>query len=324
MAAGERALNDHLKRRGTPAKADLIGLGFKIKYEIPKNSPLVSLVIPTRNGLSLIRSCIDSIIQKTTYSNYEIIIVDNGSDQLEVLQYFDEVVTNPKIRVIREDAPFNYSALNNKAVSLARGEVVGLINNDIEVISPDWLAEMVSIAIQPSVGAVGAKLLYSNGTIQHAGIILGIGGWAGSSHAGFERSHPGYLGRLQLISTFSAVTGACLIIEKSKFIKVGGLNERELQIACNDVELCLKLRDLGYRNVWTPFAELYHHESASRGFDDTPEKISRFNQEVEYVKSRWPRLFTNDPAYSPNLTLDAGNFRLASPPRLTNKKKYKC
>lgn len=316
MLAGERALNEHFQRQALNATAELIGCGYRVRYALPDALPLVSLIIPTRNGLHLIKQCVESILKKTTYPNYEILIIDNGSDDLSTLQYFKELQSEPRVRVVRDDRPFNYSALNNAAVKKARGELIGLINNDIEVISPDWLSEMVSHALRPDVGAVGACLWYPNDTLQHGGVILGIGGWAGHAHKGFSKGCFGYVARMALISEFTAVTGACLVVRKELYEKVEGLNESDLQIACNDVDFCLRLREAGYRNIWTPYAELYHHESATRGFEDTPEKQARFAKEVAYMKKRWGNQLLIDPAYSPNLTLDHEDFSLAWPPRV--------
>lgn len=318
MLAGERAINEHLVRLGAnaKAKAETLGYGYRIRYPLPECLPLVSLIIPTRNESKLLRQCVESILAKTTYTNYEILIVDNGSDEPATLRYLKGLGSEPRIRVMRDDRPFNYSALNNVAVKLARGEVVGLINNDIEVISPDWLSEMVSHALRPEVGAVGARLWYADDTIQHAGVVLGVHGIAGHVHRFLPKGDTGYCGRAALIQSFSAMTGACLLVRKSIYEAVGGLNEIELQVACNDVDFCLRIREAGYRNIWTPYAELYHHESATRGFDDTPEKQARSAKEVAYMQQRWGKLLQNDPAYSPNLSLDSEDFSLAWPPRV--------
>jgi O-antigen biosynthesis protein len=316
MLAGERALNEHLRRRGVAAHAELIGHGYRVRYALPASTPLVSLIIPTRNGMPLIRRCVQSILEKTTYPNYEILIVDNGSDDPATLGYFEAIVSDARVRIVRDDRPFNFSALNNAAVRQAEGVVVGLINDDIEVIMPDWLGEMVSLALQPAIGAVGARLLYPNDTLQHGGIVLGLGGLAAHAHRKAERYGHGYCGRASLLQSFSAVTAACLVIRKAIYEELGGLNEMHLQIAYNDVDFCLRVREAGYRNVWTPYAELYHHESATRGHEDTPEKQARFAREAAYVKARWGPLLLNDPAYSPNLTLDHEDFSLAWPPRV--------
>ena len=315
--AGERAINEHLARLGVAASAESVGNGYRVRYALPAVLPLVSLIIPTRNSLNLLRQCVESILTKTTYTNYEIIVVDNGSDDRATLRYLDELALKPNVQVLRDAQPFNYSALNNAAVKLARGSVVGLVNNDIEVISPDWLTEMVSHALRPEVGAVGARLWYSDDTLQHAGVVLGIHGVAGHVHRFLPRGDVGYRGRAALIQSFSAVTGACLVVRKALYEAVGGLNEVELQVACNDIDFCLRLREAGYRNIFTPYAELYHHESSSRGFDDTPIKQARSAKEVAYMHQRWGDALRNDPAYSPNLTLDAEDFSLAWPPRVT-------
>lgn len=314
--AGERALNEHFARTGVRATAEYLGFGYRARYALPSAQPLVSLVIPTRNAQQLVRQCVESIAAKTSYSNYEIILVDNGSDDPAALAYFEELAKRPNIRVLRDDRPFNYAALNNAAVAQAKGELVALVNNDIEVITPDWLSEMVSIALQPGVGAVGARLWYPDMTLQHAGVILGIGGIAAHSHRGMPSGREGYGGRAGLIQSFSAVTAACLVIRKSIYEQVGGFDEVNLQVAFNDVDFCLRLREAGYRNVWTPYAELMHHESATRGKDLSPEKRARFEREVAYMHQRWDHILQNDPAYSPNLMLAREDFSYAWPPRL--------
>lgn len=317
VVAGARALTDHLERTGNSGAVESTPYSYyQINYDLPVQVPLVSLVIPTRNGLQLLRKCIESICDKTTHPAYEIIVVDNGSDDPETLAYLAGLACQSDVRVLRDDRPFNYSALNNAAVSIARGEIIGLLNNDIEVISPNWLSEMVSLALQPDVGAVGAKLWYPNDTLQHGGVILGLRGVAGHSFAGTGKGASGYFGRCVLRQSYSAVTAACLLVRKALYHEVGGLNETDLTVAFNDVDFCLKLREKGYVNVWTPYAELYHHESVSRGFEDTPEKQGRFKKEIEYMQNRWKDSLYCDPAYSPNLTLDREDFSLAWPPRV--------
>jgi glycosyltransferase involved in cell wall biosynthesis len=315
--AGERALNDHFARVNVLAKAELLGFGmYRARYAISTAAPLVSLIIPTRNGLNLIKQCIESILAKTTYKNYEILIVDNNSDDPDTLDYFAGLAGENRIRILRDERPFNYSALNNAAVQQARGEYLGLINNDIEVISPDWLDEMMGLAAQPGVGAVGARLWYPNDTLQHGGCITGVGGVTGHSHKHLPRGHFGYFARAQLIQTLSVVTAACLVVKKSIYQEVGGLDETNLTVAFNDVDFCLRVREAGYRNVWTPYAELYHHESATRGYEDTLEKQLRFRDEVLYMQKRWGDALKNDPAYNPNLTLEREDFSYAWPPRV--------
>jgi GT2 family glycosyltransferase/glycosyltransferase involved in cell wall biosynthesis len=296
-----------------------VGHGYRIRYALPSTFPklpLVSLIIPTRNGLDLLRQCIDSIQQKTAYRPFEIIVVDNGSDDPATLDYLQLIAVEANVQILRIDAPFNYSALNNAAVKVAKGELVGLVNNDIEVISSDWLGELVSHAMRPGVGAVGARLWFPDNTLQHGGVVLGIHSWAAHAHNHFPRGSLGYKGRMALVQNFSAVTGACLLVRKSAFEAVGGLNEDALKISCNDVDFCLKLQKIGLRNVWTPFADLYHHESATRGFEDTPAKKARFAGELAYMQRHWAAELHNDPAYSPNLTLNAQDFGLAWPPRV--------
>ena len=316
--AGVRTLNEHFSRTKVAARAELLDFGmYRVRYAIPTPQPLVSLIIPTRNGLHLLKRCVDSILFKTVYKNYEIIIVDNGSDDQEILRYFGQLAENKKVHLLRDDSPFNYSALNNVAVKKALGTYVGLINNDLEVISPEWLDEMVGIAIQPGVGAVGARLWYPDNTLQHGGVITGLLTLAGHAHKKLPRGQFGYFARACITQSVSAVTGACLVIKKSTYNKVGGLDEKNLKVAFNDVDFCLKVRQAGYRNVWTPYAELYHHESASRGQEDTPEKKRRFQQEILHMHTCWGELLRSDPAYSLNLTLDREDFSLAWPPRVT-------
>jgi glycosyltransferase involved in cell wall biosynthesis len=312
--AGARALNEYFQRNGVKGHVESLAHGYRVHYELPDPAPRVSLIIPTRNAMSLVRQCIESIERLTTYPNYDIIIVDNGSDDPAAIAYFAELASRQRFTVIRNDDEFNYSALNNLAVAHASGDIVGLVNNDIEVISPDWLSEMVSLALQPGVGAVGAKLWYPDHTLQHGGVILGVGGVASHAHKHLAHGHRGYFGRADLIQSFSAVTAACLVISKKNYEAVHGLDEVNLKVAFNDVDFCLRLREMGLRNVWTPYAELFHHESATRGEDLEPEKKLRFESEVAYMLERWGDLIGRDPAYHPNLTLQADDFSLAWPP----------
>jgi O-antigen biosynthesis protein len=318
MLAGERALNEHLERRGVAARIAFIGHGYRIRYALPEPPPRISLIVPTRNGMPLLRQCVLSILEKTSYPNYEIVIVDNGSDDAATLAFLAEIAAAARVRVVRDDRPFNFSALNNAAARHAEGAVIGLINDDIEVIAPEWLSEMASFALQPGIGAVGARLWYPNDTLQHGGVILGLGGVAGHSHKHLPRHRSGYFYRATLIQSLSAVTAACLVIRKSVYMELGGLNETDLPVAFNDVDFCLRVREAGYRNVWTPYAELYHHESASRGGENTPAKQERFAREVAYMKKRWGDILMTDPAYSPNLTLYREDFSFAWPPRIAS------
>jgi glycosyltransferase involved in cell wall biosynthesis len=307
---GIKALEEHFRARGIPGvtvKPARFPTTYHVRFPLPEPPPKVSLIIPTKNHHEILRVCVDSIVGKTTYPNYEIVVIDNQSDNPESLRYFEQIEKSG-VRILRYDQPFNYSAINNFAVDRVDGEVVGLLNNDIEVISPDWLTEMVSHAIRPDIGAVGAKLYFGNDTIQHAGVIVGLGGVAGHSHKHLPRDNPGYFRRLCVTQNLSAVTGACLVVRKDSYLKVGGLESEQLTVAFNDVDFCLKLCEIGLRNVWTPHAELYHHESASRGPEDSPEKIVRFQQEIGYMKERWGSRLRHDPYYSPILTLDWENF----------------
>ncbi|AMM24197.1 glycosyltransferase family 2 protein [Variovorax sp. PAMC 28711] len=314
--AGERALNEHYGRLDVAARAEYVGFGYRTHYELPAPPPLVSIIIPTRNALKLMRQCVESIVAKTTYPNYEIIIVDNASDDAAALAYFETLAKRPDVRVMRDARDFNYSALNNAAVEAATGELIALVNNDIEVMTPEWLSEMVALACQPGVGAVGARLWYPDMTVQHAGVLLGVGGLAVHANKGLPRGLNGYAGRAALVQSFSAVTAACLVIRKSIYQEVGGLDEVHLKVAFNDVDLCLRVREAGYRNVWTPYAELIHHESATRGDDVAPEKRARFERETAYMHSRWADLLQRDPSYNPNLTATSEDFSYACPPRV--------
>lgn len=314
--AKEKALNQHFQRTGTAATLEATPFGFRTRYALPAQRPFVSLIIPTRNALDLVRQCIESIIVETAYPNYEILLVDNGSDDPDALAYFAALAAQQNITVIRDERAFNYSALNNAAVKRARGEFVGLLNNDIEAISPDWLDEMVSLALQPGVGAVGAKLLYPDLTVQHAGVVLGVGGIAAHAHKHLSAMAAGHGGRAQLVQSFSAVTAACLVVRKALYEQVGGLDEERLGVAYNDVDFCLRLRDAGFRNLWTPYAQLLHHESATRGLEVADASRRRLAGEAEWMQHRWRSLIANDPAYNPNLTLDFEDFDLAWPPRV--------
>jgi GT2 family glycosyltransferase len=253
-------------------------------------------------------------LRKTEYINYEIVVVDNQSVEPATHTYFEKLRKEPKVRIFSYDAPFNYSDMNNAAVASTDSKIVGLINNDIEVIHGDWLQEMVSHVMRPEVGVVGAKLYYPDDTIQHAGVVLGVGGVAAHPFVGMPREFGGEKSRAALIQNLSAVTAACLLVRREVFDAVAGLDAR-LEVAFNDVDFCLRVRELGFRNVWTPYAELYHHESASRGVEDTPEKQMRFMREVVFMTERWGEKLHHDPAYNPNLTLDTADFALAALPR---------
>jgi glycosyltransferase involved in cell wall biosynthesis len=313
---GQRAVTDHLQRfTGQSVKVEKGEGRFTYRPNWPmQGHPLVSIIIPTRDKLDILRVTVESVLQKTTYTNYEIIIIDNGSVAQNTLDWLAKVqADDARVRVLRDDRPFNYSALNNAAVAVSHGEYILLLNNDIEVISPDWLTEMLSLAQRDRAGCIGAKLYYPDGTLQHAGVIAGLGGLAGHIYCGFSGNHPGQFGRLKFRQNLTVVTAACMLVSREIFDQVGGLNEIDLTIGYNDVDFCLKVAEAGYQNAWTPFAELIHHESASRGYEDTPEKQARFQKEAEYIMARWKTQTYNDPAYNPNLTRDRGDFSFGPP-----------
>jgi GT2 family glycosyltransferase len=311
-------VQSHLDRcaAGAVAQGSAEG-GVHVRYPLPDSPPWVSLIVPTRNGLELLRQCVQSIIDRTEYSHYEIVIVDNGSDDRPTLQYLASLRDQPRVRVHRDDRPFNFSALNNAAARICRGAVLGLINNDIEVISGDWLREMVGLALRPDVGAVGARLWFADDTLQHAGVVLGIGGVAGHVHRQLPRSQPGYQGRACLTQEFSAVTAACTVLRREVFDAVGGLDETNLEVDYNDIDLCLRIRRAGYRVIWTPHAQLYHHESATRGRQRPSAQQPRYDREVAFMRSAWHSWLHNDPAYNPNLTLRGTQFELSDQPRVS-------
>jgi glycosyltransferase involved in cell wall biosynthesis len=316
VVAGERALNDHLDRTGIRGTAEFELNGYRVRYALPDPAPLVSLIIPTRNEPELVRACIKSIVDKTTYRNFEIIVVDSGSGDPATLGSITSLGHDEVVRVLRDDRPFNFSGRCNSAIEASNGDIVGLIDDGIEVITPEWLAEMVSIALQPGVGAVGAKVLYPNDTVQHAGFALGLFGVAGRVHHHLPRGSFGYFGRASLRCTVSAVSAACMIVRKSVYGDMAGLNEQDTSMAFSDVDFCIRVREAGYRNVWTPYAELYHHESSTRRDGGDLAMQARFDKEVQYMRTRWGSLLRDDPFYSPNLTLDEENFGLAWPPRV--------
>lgn len=287
--AMRRALENHLERIGIRATVEQIpGTdALRTRHVLPSPAPMVSLVVPTRDKVELLRGCVESILALTTYDNYEIIIVDNGSTERSTVDYLDELRRRDRVKVISFDGPFNFSRINNFAVGQAKGVVIGLLNNDTVVISPDWLTEMVCWATQADIGCVGAKLYYANDTIQHAGVLIGVGDVAGHAHRGFPRDDEGYCRRLKVVQNVSAVTAACLVVRKEIYEQVGGLNDRDLPVAYNDVDFCLRVRAAGYVNVWTPFAELYHLESLSRGSDRSKENARRYAGEVAYMHRRW-------------------------------------
>jgi O-antigen biosynthesis protein len=398
--AAEKVITEHFVRAGVNATiSPTKGSYWRVHYPVPEPAPRVTLIIPTRNRLNVLKPCVESLLTKTTYPNFEILIVDNDSDDPETVEYLrafegsrsaagegraakgerqsanssanglepspsarlesgatsrgqgelstavsidsgsapspvsllaspdtprsfsagagrsSSLVTERRVRVVHFPGEFNFSAINNFGVSQTDAPIVGLLNNDLEVIHGDWLDEMVSHALRPEIGCVGAKLYYPDDRIQHAGVILGIGGVAAHAWQTHPRGSAGQAHRNLLQQNLSAVTAACLVMRREVYEEVGGFEAEQLKVAFNDVDFCLKVRAAGYRNFWTPYAELYHHESASRGKEDTLEKRDRFRNEVEYMTKKWGDALVNDPAYNPNLTLTINDFTLALPPR---------
>ncbi|WP_051946081.1 glycosyltransferase [Verrucomicrobium sp. BvORR106] len=314
----KRVVLEHLERTGgSGAKIEVLPIHmFRITHPLPDPAPSVTLIIPTRNLGTLLQICVDTITSVTDYPNFEVLVIDNESTEPEVLNYLDEISKRPCVRVLKSPGPFNYSKLNNLGVASCDSQVVALLNNDLEILHPGWLWEMVSHAIRPGVGAVGAKLIFPNGLIQHAGVFLGARGVA----AHYYRHCPGdYLGigcRAHVVNNVSAVTGACLVVERSKYLEVAGLDDVNLPIAFNDVDFCLKLLSAGYRNVYTPFAKVKHHESASRGYTfKSADDVTRGRGELRHFSQKWAALIENDPAYNPNLTIDDETGSFAFPPR---------
>ncbi len=319
-AAQLRAVNDYCRRLNLNAVVEtgLVEHTIRVRRVLTEY-PKVSIIIPTRDRADLVQQCIESIRSFSTYPNYEILLVDNDSQEEASLEYFRELSQQPNIRVLSYPKPFNFSAINNFAAAQAQGDILLLLNNDIEVISPHWLEAMVEHVLRPEVGAVGAKLLYPDRRLQHAGVIIGIGGVAGHSHKYLPASEPGYFSRTMLIQNLSAVTAACVMVRAEVYREVGGLDEKNLAVAFNDTDFCLRLREKDYLIVWTPYAELYHHESISRGLDTHPEKALRFQREVKYMFERWGKKLDYDPYYNPNLTLEIEDFSIAPISRVTGK-----
>lgn len=311
--AGRRAVADHLERTGTPAELvvnEATGV-VRVRWPLPDPPPTVSIVIPTRDGTYL-EQCLESVFASTAYPSFEVVVVDNGSVKEETRQLFQRF--GAALTVLRDERPFNFSALNNAAVAACRGDVVCLMNDDCEVTDRGWLEEMVSQLVRPGVGIVGAKLLYPDGHIQHAGVILGIGGVAGHGHWRSDRLDHGYFGYLQTARSLSAVTAACMVVRREAYAQVGGLDEVNLAVAFNDVDFCIRVREAGWRVVWTPHAVLTHHESVSRGYDVTV-RPAGFRKEIGYMERRWGAVLRSDPAYSPNLSLESTSYAPAFPPR---------
>ena len=315
VEAAKGAVADHLKRHGFEhfqiSSTRAFDTIFKIRYQII-GSPKISIVIANKDHKEDLKRCITSILEKSTYENYEIIVVENNSTQQEIFDYYEELKENEKIRVLTYEGEFNYSAVNKLGVANANGEYILLLNNDTQVITVNWMEELLMYAQREDVGAVGAKLYYADKTIQHAGVVLGLGAHrtAGHSHYKQHRDNLGYMGRLCYAQNVSAVTGACLLVKKALFEEAGRLDE-SFAVSLNDVDFCLKLREKGYLNVFTPFAELYHFESISRGLDDNGEKARRYNKESERFREKWKDVLkAGDPYYNANFSLDRSDFAL--------------
>lgn len=310
-----RVVEEAIERRGLSLEMQPDAESGWRLVPVPRALPSVSIVIPTRNARALVETCVRSVLERSAHPDLEVIVVDNQSDDPATLAFFEEMASEPRVRVLRFDEPFNYSRINNFAVREARGEVVCLLNNDTEILHPDWLATLLGFLDQPGVGVVGAKLLFPNDTVQHAGVVMGMLGIAGHVFSGIGRDDPGYGRWAALLREYCAVTAACLLVRRSTFMDVGGLDESSLTVAFNDVDFCLRVRDRGLSVLYVPDVVLYHHESATRGCDSAPEKAERFERECRVIAERWPEVVRDDPFYSPNLTLEAWDCGLAKPPR---------
>ena len=311
--SGIRALQDHLARRGTPGSVETVFMPtwYRIQYEIP-GTPRVSIIILNHDHAADLCKGVSSILEKSTWQHYELLIVENNSKEPETFQLYEELKKrDARVRIVEWNHPFNYSQVNNWAAAQASGEILLFLNNDIEVITPDWLEQMLMHAVRSEVGSVGAKLYFPNNTIQHAGVILGIGDVAGHGHKGFPRKMVGHGGQLTQIRNTAANTAACIMLRREVFEEVGGFDENYI-LAYGDVDLCLKILEKGYLNVWTPFAELYHHESKTRGYERAPEQLARYRNEVFYFWQRWEDFMRRgDPYYNPNLSSKREDFHLA-------------
>ncbi|MBD2841045.1 glycosyltransferase family 2 protein [Erythrobacter rubeus] len=281
----------------------------QVRWTLPETKPLVSVIVATRDRVELLETCVEGVLNDTDYPEIELIIVDNDSRDPATLDYMEKAARDPRVRLVRWPHPFNYSAINNYGATFAKGEYLCLLNNDIEVIEPDWLTELLREACQPGIGAVGARLLYPDRSIQHAGVAIGLGNAAGHPHRGLEEGDPGYYAQALIARGASAVTAACLLVAKEHFDAVGGLDEEHLAVAYNDVDFCLKLREQGLRNIYTPAATLIHHESKSRGQDYAPENLERFLKELEVFQNRWSTRGTIDPWHHPRLDRSSEVYR---------------
>ena len=319
-AAARRAVAEHLTRVGDVAVVENqpeLPAWLHVRRAPPEPNPLVSVIVPTRDRAELLAQCADGVLNRTRYRNLELLIVDNGSVEPRTQALFDHLRADPRVRVLPAPGPFNFSRLNNQAVAEARGDILLLLNNDISMADPSWLDELVAHAVRPNVGAVGARLLFPDGRVQHAGVILGVGGETPvAGHLGYLQGgdERGYYGHLAMTRNVSAVTAACMALRRAVYEEVGGFDAEALPVAFNDVDLCLKIRARGYDIVWTPFAELIHHESASRGSDAARDASRRFQSEIAVMRGRWGHILDNDPFYGPAFDRLTSDYRLASPP----------
>ena len=318
--AGKRAIEAHLKRTGTEGiVSHTPDLGFfRVKYPV-QGQPLVSVIIPNKDEKETLKACIDSIREKTEYPNYEIIIVENNSTTDEIFQYYKELSQDPRIRLLRWKKEFNYSAINNYGVRHANGEYLLFLNNDVTVITPGWIKELLGVCQRPEVGAAGVKLIYPDNTIQHAGCVIGLGGIAGHMFVDMPANRTGYLHKASILQDMSAVTAACMMMKRTAFEEAGGFTEK-LSVAFNDVDLCLKVRKNHKLIVYDPYVQLYHMESKTRGAEDNKEKVRRFQNEIEYMRCQWiKKKKKGDPYYNKNLSLTKWNYSLRPLPGMTKK-----
>ena len=309
--AGKRAIEAHLERTGTKGTVSHTqDLGFyRVKYPV-QGEPLVSVIIPNKDEKETLQTCLESLKKNTSYQNFEIIIIENNSTTGEIFKYYKELSRDQQIHLLRWGKEFNYSAINNFGVAHARGEYLLFLNNDVKSIEPDWMEEMLGVCQRLEVGGVGAKLIYPDNTIQHAGCVIGMGGIAGHMFVDMPADRTGYLHKASLLQDMSAVTAACLMMKKEVFEQAGGFTE-ELAVAFNDVDLCLKVRKNNHLIVYDPYAKLYHMESKTRGAEDSKEKVRRFQTEIEYMRCHWMDILKNgDPYYNKNLSLTKWNYSL--------------
>ncbi|MFO1413398.1 MAG: glycosyltransferase family 2 protein [Burkholderiales bacterium] len=315
IEAQRKVIADSLARRAERAEVSLCTTGWRLQFALPEPAPLVSIVIPTRDHARLLRACLASISQRTTYIQREIVLIDNESREPEAVELLAELARSGAARIVSYPHAFNYAAQCNIGVREARGSVIALLNNDIEVVTPGWLEELVSRAMRPATGLVGATLYYPDGTLQHAGVVLGLNGVGDRPWIGTQRGFAGPYGRTAAVREVSALITACAAVARDRYLEVGGMDE-SLPVSCNDLDLCLRLRRAGYRNVISPWAELVHHESASRGYEDDPTSAAAARDEEAWFARSWSQAIAEDPCYNPNLALRGSAYALAWPPRI--------